>query len=591
MKRALCLAVLLPLIALAESKADLLKVRTVLNDGQCVGNTAPVLAAPRVLPKGATVGTDFVGRIDTVGGTTYDWQVSGPCDQYIYCDADYGVHVTWMYSAETTGFTDRNMRYNFYDFTAGAWNFVDPANFMNSGVNAFTIRSGYGMLDVNPISGCAYVCCNQAPSNINPTVARDAAPGAGIFTECAGTPSADGYLWPSMCLTQSEQVHAALCDGATTQGIFESDVNPWCTWSTPVAFQDTAPVPGFPTYVAKGSRTSANAVISWVHLNAADPSEGYYRMTTDDGVTWDPAVQIPFPPAFTPGSETTASFYIAGLYPMLDDNDNLHVVAAVMPMISGAAYIMPAEIWHWYQPTNTWSKIARQECDTLNLGGSVGYNALYADRPTLCQGGPNEFECVWEGFDSLNFESTTGLLRSEIFYARSVDNGATWGPYHQLTERDSTSKRFPSVASRVWHDTCFVRYEDDLCAGFGVEGQGPITNNPIIVQRFWLGEIHSIAEGKPAIRGTLTCAVSPSPFRGGTTISYDLPKSGNVRLSVCDVLGRTVRVLVNQTKSPGRYSAGWDGSGENGMLLPAGIYFSRLEAGAERLTRKLVIAR
>ncbi len=594
MKRALCCAILLPLIALAGSKANLMKVQTVVNDGQYVGNTAPVYAAPRVVPKGSTNGTDFVGRIDTVGGTTYDWQVNGPSDQYICVDQLYGVHVTWMYSTQTSGHTDRGMRYNFYDFTAGSWNFIDPTNFMNSGVNAVGLRSGFGNLDVNPISGVAYISSHVAPSNINPIVVRDAAPGAGIFTGCDGSPTADGYQWPSISLTHSEQIHAGLGDAATTFGIFESDVNPWCTWSTPVAFEDTAPVPGFPTYIATGSKTSAKAVISWEYANASGPSDGYYRQTTDDGVTWDPVVPIPLPPAYTPGSETTASFDIAGIYPFLDDNDNLHVVANMMPMIGGTGYIMPVEIWHWFQPTGLWSKVARHECDSTHLMGGVGYNSLYAGRPTLCEGAGNEFICVWECCDSMNVEPQTGLMRADIYAAHSIDNGSTWGPFVRLTDPDSTSKRFPSVATRMWSDTFFVRYEDDLCAGFGIApyAQGPITNNPIIVQRAHWPIFHAISESskpRPDAPVAVSCSAHPSPFRGSATIRYDLPKSGNVRLSVCDVLGRTVRMLVNETKVPGRYSAGWDGRDEQGRTLPAGIYFCALEAEGRRLSRKLVL--
>jgi hypothetical protein len=126
MKRALCLAILLPLVALAGSKDDFLKARTILNDGQYAGNTAPVYAVPHVTPGGPSPATWYVGRIDTVGGTTYDVQGSGPGDQYIYCDTCYGVHVIWLFSADSASpFTDRNMHYNFYDFTAGAWNFGD----------------------------------------------------------------------------------------------------------------------------------------------------------------------------------------------------------------------------------------------------------------------------------------------------------------------------------------------------------------------------------------------------------------------------------------------------------------------------------
>jgi hypothetical protein len=359
-----------------------------------------------------------------------------------------------------------------------------------------------------------------------------------------------------------------------------------------VAFNDTAPNPQFPSYVATGSKISTTAVISWVYVNPSGPYRGYYRMTTDDGATWAPPVQIPLPPAFTPGSDSVATFY--SIYPFLDEGDNLHVVATVGWTTAGMSgmYVTPTEIWHWYQPTAMWSKIARQGPDTatyVNNGYSVGYNALFAGRPTLCQVGLNEFECVWEGFDSLNVEPQTGLLRADIYAARSIDNGSTWGPYERLTHPDSTSKRFPSVTTHAWYDTCFVRYEDDLCAGFGIEGQGPITNNPIIVQRFKFVWYYSVNDNGIRSPTVMALALSPNPVRMSSTISYDLPKSGNVRLSVCDALGRTVRVLVSETKGPGRYSAGWDGRNEQGRRLRAGIYFCGLETESRRLSRKLVL--
>ncbi len=592
MRKILCLAILLPLIALAGGKADLMKAQTVVNDGQYVGTTAPVYAAPRVLPRGSTVGTDVQGRIDTVGGTTYDWQINGNSDKFIEVDPLYGVHVTWMYSAQTSGHTDRNMRYNFYDYTAGAWNFIDPTVFMNSGVNAFTIRSGFGMLDVNPITGAAYICCHQNPGTMEPTVARDAAPGAGIFTECAGTPAADGYQWPSVSLTHSEQIHGAVADNATTFGIFESDVNPWCNWSTPWAFQDAAPVPGFPTYISASSKTSAKTVITWEYNNLTGPGEGYYRQTTDDGATWDPSVQIPFPPAYTPGSDTVPSFHIAGIYPFLDDNDNLHIICNMMPMLAGTGYIIPCEIWHWYQPNGSWSKVARQECDTLNLMAGVGYNSLYAGRPTLCQGAANELVACWEAFDSINVESQTSLLRADIYAARSVDNGATWGPFVALTDPDGTSKRIPSIATHMYNDTCYVRYEDDLCAGYGIAPyvQGPITENPIIVQRFWKGVLPTgIAEGKTLTPTNLVTSAWPNPFRGNTVISYSLPRAGNVSVTVYDVTGRPVKTLVNNHANPGNFNATWDGRATNGAPVAAGVYFYTLVTDNSKLTGKLTL--
>jgi hypothetical protein len=530
-------------------------------------------------------GTDFVGHVDTVGSTTYDWQVFGPSDVYIYADSGYGVHVVWMCSAESSGHADRGMRYAYYDFATAHWD--------SSESSVFPERSGFGNLDVNPITHCAYVGCHEG--GIYPVVARDEAPGAGIFEPCVGTPNADQYLWPSISLTHSEKVHVAVADNASRLGLYYSRVFPWCDWSIPVSIPNSeVPDPQFPTYIAKASKTSQKVVVSWVYLNTNGtlPNEGYYRQSVDDGATWAHPVQIPCPPAYTPGSETTASFYIAGIYPYLDYGDNLHVVAIVMPMIGGTGYVLPTEVWHWYQPTGLWSRIARHQCDGTHLRGSVGYNALFANRPTLAEGADDEFVCVWDAFDSMNVEPQTGILRADVYAARSADNGATWGPYLRLTDPDSTTRIFPSLSPRMVFDTCWVRYEQDLCAGFGIApyGQGPITNNPIIVQRFGKDELPlppvSVAEDRTQIPERLRLSAAPDPCQGRTVVSYELPTAGRVRLCICDALGRTVQALTDGVVNAGAHEVNWDARG-----APAGAYFLIFTARGDCTTAKLTVTR
>jgi hypothetical protein len=70
-------------------------------------------------------------------------------------------------------------------------------------------------------------------------------------------------------------------------------------------------------------------------------------------------------------------------------------------------------------------------------------------------------------------------------------------------------------------------------------------------------------------------AVSPNPFTGRTAIGFALAEASPVRLSVYDVLGREVAVLVNGELAAGAYAAGFDARG-----LASGIYVWRLEAGS-----------
>jgi M6 family metalloprotease-like protein len=66
----------------------------------------------------------------------------------------------------------------------------------------------------------------------------------------------------------------------------------------------------------------------------------------------------------------------------------------------------------------------------------------------------------------------------------------------------------------------------------------------------------------------------PNPFNPTTVVRYRLPVASNVKLSVFDLLGREVAVLVNERKAPGSYEAQFNASG-----LSSGVYFYRLQAG------------
>jgi ligand-binding sensor domain-containing protein len=78
----------------------------------------------------------------------------------------------------------------------------------------------------------------------------------------------------------------------------------------------------------------------------------------------------------------------------------------------------------------------------------------------------------------------------------------------------------------------------------------------------------------------------PNPFNPSTTIKFELPKPSNVRLSVFDMLGREVSVLVNEKKEAGVHEVKFDASG-----LSSGVYFYRLTAGSFVQTLKLLLLR
>ncbi|MGE5313806.1 MAG: S8 family serine peptidase [Acidobacteriota bacterium] len=81
----------------------------------------------------------------------------------------------------------------------------------------------------------------------------------------------------------------------------------------------------------------------------------------------------------------------------------------------------------------------------------------------------------------------------------------------------------------------------------------------------------------------------PNPFNPSTSISYTTPQRGTVKLSVFDVIGRNVAVLVNGEEPAGAHRVFWNGRTGNGAPASAGVYFYRLEAAGMAIVKKMVL--
>jgi hypothetical protein len=94
-------------------------------------------------------------------------------------------------------------------------------------------------------------------------------------------------------------------------------------------------------------------------------------------------------------------------------------------------------------------------------------------------------------------------------------------------------------------------------------------------------------ESRPALSQTFELHQNyPNPFNPTTTISYELPTAQNVALTVYDILGRAVAVLVNKKQTAGNYSIHFDGQN-----LASGIYFYRLKTPSFTAVRKMILMR
>jgi hypothetical protein len=502
-----------------------------------------------------------VGVIDTVGGTTYDDQNSGPALQWVINDPAYGIHVAWMYANSATPWSDRTMQYNFFDKNTGAWNWLDP-DFMVSGTNSQFRKTGFGTLELDPADGSARIAAHYSAGmpGFTPVVVDDLAPGAGIFNEWLGAPTLTDYFLPVMAIPPEGSVSLLIIRFAASDNLYYARSTTWGTWDTPVWWNATSAF----GHNITASRASNKLLATWMSGSGTDLTLSY-RFSSDGGANWDNTQNLTPPSAF--GSDSGTVCFI-GATPMFDKDDNWRLVTTLVPLVADSALQNPAQIWVYNSGTSEWHFI--HGAGAQNLAGEIGGNAAYCGRPSLGQNpASGAFYCAWEEFDSTNFEPSTGRLRADIFAASSPD-GTTWSSAVRLTNSDATSKRFPFLARNCSGDSLAIGFEQDSIAGFNTDEVGAISRNPMCV---WRGTVSGGIEEAPNAE-LRTTNVGPTLVRGVLYLPRDMTETAGVsdrvpRPVLLDASGRKVMSLRPGSNdvsalAPGAYFVRQGGSGRLG---------------------------
>jgi hypothetical protein len=134
---------------------------------------------------------------------------------------------------------------------------------------------------------------------------------------------------------------------------------------------------------------------------------------------------------------------------------------------------------------------------------------------------------------------------------------------------------------QIWQTSCYlVRYTGTARPAFVWMAQF-VKDNPV-----------SVSETASMLPAAFELEQNfPNPFNPSTSIRYAVggtgdqgPGASKIRLVVYDLLGREVKVLVDEKKAPGIYEVKFDGAG-----LSSGVYFYRLAAGDFMATKKLIL--
>jgi len=83
----------------------------------------------------------------------------------------------------------------------------------------------------------------------------------------------------------------------------------------------------------------------------------------------------------------------------------------------------------------------------------------------------------------------------------------------------------------------------------------------------------------------------PNPFNPQTRINYHLSSNTNVKLSIVNIMGHTIRELVRDTQLTGSYQIYWNGKDTHGISVPSGTYFIVLSTTNDIKIQKVLLLR
>jgi hypothetical protein len=278
--------------------------------------------------------------------------------------------------------------------------------------------------------------------------------------------------------------------------------------------------------------------------------------------------------------------------------------AAVTPF--DPASVPPAPVNPFVSDTREirWNTNGLLSVTTPRFAGATGFLSLFASE----QIGPLTL-LAGNGFGSLTWVSVTSdslrkTRRSLLTLSSAAQNtGMVWDgatTIHNNWGGSPTEVAPLLVTLQMKMDADSIRlYPLDPTGG---ETKGFTTHLPSVpnafnvtidqaqLQSMWFG-VEAFGNGTPtSVLGeripfrTVLEQNFPNPFNPKTVVSYQLSAVSEVRLSVYDLLGREVTVLVNERRGPGRYEAAFDGTN-----LSSGVYLCRMTAGKYVQTRKILL--
>jgi len=109
-------------------------------------------------------------------------------------------------------------------------------------------------------------------------------------------------------------------------------------------------------------------------------------------------------------------------------------------------------------------------------------------------------------------------------------------------------------------------------------------NDPLSLVIKGRGVNPNAVENEDKINNYVLSECYPNPFNPNTTIEYQVPKTSKIKISVYNLVGEEIAIIVNEEQTQGKYKVEF-----NGVNLSSGVYFYKMQTEEYTSTKKFIL--
>jgi len=570
-----------------------------------------------------------------IGQTLYDLQTNNSINYRIENFGDGTLSASWTFSAQAVvGWTDRGMAY--HQFDGSAWTKLPDYNIVNNITRVENVRTGFGSLA--RVQGVGDIIVAHQTTIDALQISRNTTESGENWLQ---TPRADmPLIWPRMRVAgpDGKTVHViALTEpsGGTFTGTPFNGIDGCLLYSRSTDGGQTfdklmVQLPGVDSSIFASFGGDSYAMDAKGNTVAFVAGELTSRVemwkSIDNGETWTSRTVLPFP--YEPWDEQLTDLNNDGIVEdtetvdvsdgsfsiIIDNNDKVHVWFGNMRMLNDDATdnsvsFFPGTngISYWNEdfaidslPQTILGAMDDNGDDSLDVairfsdGATVAYGAGLSGFPSSgidAQGNLYvSYAAMKEGGDYLYLGE--GPSFRHIYLSKSTDGGTTWtdavdvvgdefAGFDQFAEY-----MYCSIARRV-DNNIHMLYQRDFTPGSAVSIDNASIHpfdlpNDIIYMGVTTN--FNLVGINPTKNEVDALTIMPNPANETATIRFNVANSGNVNITIINMLGQEVSRVSSSKVAPGMQNITL-GTSE----LPSGIYLVNVASGNQNSALKMVV--